>query len=482
MMREDKSLIELSRFIDIIITILSFVIAYYIKIGCLPLSLRGLCSTPNYYVLMLLSCIIWYVSLQYSDLYIFYFRKRSLGMLLGRVLSFVTFNMLILILAFYLLKIENISRIMVGMFYVINILLFVLSRNVLNNLVVFLRKRRNILLNVLVVVGSKQAAKDLISAIYRDEDANIKILGCLDIDAEMVGNEVVDGVKIIGTLEELGNVLSDNVVDEVIFAMPVDLIWNAEKYFSMAESVGVQIRVVPHWHLRRFLVSRPRFYSMDFEEFQETPTFVLSATPQNRAALLIKSGIDYMLAFCLIVLLSPLLLLTACAIKLSSPGPVFFNQTRSGLNGRRFSLYKFRSMVANAEEMLPDLLKLNEASGPVFKIRRDPRIIPYVGTFIRKTSVDELPQLINVLKGEMSLVGPRPPIPEEVTRYQLWERRRLSMKPGITCLWQIHPRRNEVSFENWMELDLKYIDNWSLWLDFKILCKTAFAVILGRGR
>lgn len=398
------------------------------------------------------------------------------------VLNFATINISILVLSFYVLKIENISRLMIGIFYVVNILLLLSSRKIMNMILGFLRTRNSLSPYVLVVVGSKQAAKDLISATQLDTESNFKILGCLELDNASVGREVINGVKIIGTLDQLEDILTHNVVDEVMVAMPVDLSWNAEKYFSVAEAIGVQIRVVPHWHLRKSLSARPRFYSMDFEEFQHIPTFVLSATPPNNAALLIKATFDYLFAFCLLILLAPMLLAVCCAIKMSSPGPVLFKQVRSGLNGRRFSLYKFRSMVLNAEELLPALLQLNEASGPVFKIRRDPRIIPWVGTFIRKTSLDELPQLINVVKGEMSLIGPRPPIPEEVTQYRLQERRRLSMKPGITCLWQIQPHRNEISFAKWMELDLAYIDNWSLWLDFKILCQTVSTVLLGRGR
>nr|MDA3915415.1 sugar transferase [Deltaproteobacteria bacterium] len=157
-------------------------------------------------------------------------------------------------------------------------------------------------------------------------------------------------------------------------------------------------------------------------------------------------------------------------------------QDRLGQNGRHFMLYKFRTMYEDADERLKELEEMNEADGPVFKIKDDPRIIPYIGSFLRKSSLDELPQLFNVLRSEMSIVGPRPPIPKEVDEYSVWHRRRLSMKPGMTCLWQIAPRRNELSFEEWMKLDLKYIDNWSLFNDFKILVLTAKAVLTGAGR
>jgi len=183
-----------------------------------------------------------------------------------------------------------------------------------------------------------------------------------------------------------------------------------------------------------------------------------------------------------LILASPLLILISILIKLSSKGPVFFKQERVGLYGRKFNVYKFRTMIQNAEDKLEELKDKNEADGPVFKIKKDPRIIPFIGKFLRKVSLDELPQLINVLEGEMSLVGIRPPIESEVKEYNIWQRRRLSMKPGITCLWQIQPNRNDLTFDQWMDLDLEYIDNWSLSLDLKVLFKTVLVVFTAQGR
>ena len=175
----------------------------------------------------------------------------------------------------------------------------------------------------------------------------------------------------------------------------------------------------------------------------------------------------------------PVIAVVVLLIKLTEGGQVLYTQTRCGLNGRRFKLYKFRTMVEGAEDRKQDLLHLNEMSGPVFKLSSDPRVTN-LGRFLRRFSLDELPQLWNVLRGDMSLVGPRPPIPAEVANYQRWQRRRLSMKPGLTCLWQISGR-NQLDFDHWMQLDLEYIDHWSPWLDLKILAKTVPAVLSGRG-
>jgi exopolysaccharide biosynthesis polyprenyl glycosylphosphotransferase len=196
----------------------------------------------------------------------------------------------------------------------------------------------------------------------------------------------------------------------------------------------------------------------------------------DRAA---KRVIDVIGASLLLILLSPVLVAAAIAVRLGSPGPVLFRQTRCGLNGRQFEMLKLRSMVADAESRRVALLELNEMGGPVFKIQNDPRVT-LVGRFIRRWSIDELPQIWNVLRGDMSLVGPRPPIPEEVAEYRASDRRRLSMRPGLTCLWQI-AGRNTIGFDDWVKLDLQYIDSWSLALDLWILLRTPAAVLKRTG-
>ena len=202
--------------------------------------------------------------------------------------------------------------------------------------------------------------------------------------------------------------------------------------------------------------------------------------PHNLFSLTIKKIMDITISLFLTIILSPFLLVIAILIKLASPGPVIFKQTRVGLRGRQFSLYKFRTMIVDAEKYKKQLEAENEADGPVFKIKDDPRVTK-IGKFLRKSGLDELPQLFNILKGEMSLIGPPPPIPEETKSYKRWQLRRLSVKPGLSCFWQIKPDRNSIKFEKWMEMDLAYIDNWSLRLDFIILLKTILTVFQRTG-
>ena len=193
----------------------------------------------------------------------------------------------------------------------------------------------------------------------------------------------------------------------------------------------------------------------------------------------VKRAFDIVGAFAGLALAAPLMAVVALAIKLTSRGPVLFSQVRCGRAGRLFRLYKFRSMTEEAEEVRASLANANEVSGPVFKIRGDPRITP-IGRFIRKYSIDELPQLLNVLQGDMALVGPRPPIPTEVEHYEPWQLRRLEAKPGLTCIWQVSGR-SDIGFEDWVRMDIEYIDTMSFWLDLKLLLRTVPAVITGRG-
>jgi exopolysaccharide biosynthesis polyprenyl glycosylphosphotransferase len=391
----------------------------------------------------------------------------------------VSLSMLILFLVMYIAKFEDVSRIMMAIFYLLNIGLLALSKGTAYKLLKHYRSQGYNFRNVLIV-GSKERARDAIDMIGEYLNAGFKVLGCLDVKDTKVGQSVKNGVNIIGTIKQLKEILTHNVVDELIFAIPLRMIPAIEKHISMAEHMGISVRIIPDWQLH-YLLYRPGVAKIEFEEFLGLPTMTLKTTPPNQGELLVKTAFDYIFAFFALVIMLPVFIIICILIKLSSKGPVFFIQERLGLNGRRFNVFKFRTMAADAAGQFQEVRALNEVDGPVFKIKNDPRVIPYIGKFLRRTGLDELPQLINVLRGEMSIVGPRPPIPSEVKKYNIWQRRRLSMKPGITCLWQITPCRNTVCFDDWMKMDLEYIDKWSLWLDLRILFKTAGVVLAGSG-
>lgn len=480
MIRENSPIIlDLQKTIDIGITAFSFIAAWYIKRNLLPGGLSFLSVDPNYYVVLLLIIIAWYISFKWLGLYISYRHKKFWHFFLSIVKS-CCMGMVLVSVFMYLLHIQGISRLLMGIFFILNICLLTLFKYFVYLTLQKMRARGFNTRNILIV-GSRARAKDLIKAIGRERQSGYRILGCFDIEEKALGQEVENGYKVIGLLSGLEDYIRHNIVDELVFAMPLKLINKGDRYIALAESMGIRVRIIPDWELHYLLYS-PDIATIKIESFLGQYNMVLQSTPQNEGELMIKYIFDYIFAGIISILLIPFFLVIGAAIKIFSNGPILYSQERLGLNGRRFKVYKFRTMVNNADELQKELQEMNEADGPVFKIKNDPRIIPYIGVFLRRTSLDELPQLINVLKGEMSLVGPRPPIPKEADDYSIWQRRRLSMKPGMTCLWQIAPRRNEMTFQQWMKLDLMYIDTWSLFNDLKILILTAKAVFTGAGR
>ncbi len=480
MLRENNRLILLAhKVLDICLTTAAFIGSYFIKIHLLPAPFAGLITLPNYYVVLFMIIIIWYITFDLFGLDGSY-RKRSFWQVFLNMAKAVSTGMLVLALCMYLLKITDVSRIMLGIFLLLDIGLLGFSKGLVYRIIAHYRQKGFNFRNVLII-GCEKMARDVIDAIGDRLGSGYRILGCLGLEQDEIGRSVKNGVEVIGTVDHLEKILMEDVVDEIVCAMPLSWIKNVDKHLAFAESIGVMVRIVPDWQIES-LMYRPGIARIDIEDFLGIPTMALSTTSVNEIGLVLKSVLDYILAGIALIMLSPLFLLICCAIKLSSRGPIFYRQERSGLNGRRFIVFKFRTMVDDAEKRRNEIVFLNEMDGPVFKIKKDPRIIPFIGTGLRKTSLDELPQLINVLKGEMSLIGPRPPIPIEVEKYEIWQRRRLSMKPGITGLWQCTKNRNQVCFADWMKMDLEYIDEWSLKLDCKIMLRTAVVMVTGAGR
>jgi exopolysaccharide biosynthesis polyprenyl glycosylphosphotransferase len=369
-------------------------------------------------------------------------------------------------------KLEYMSRLLLGLYAVLDFATMVGFRLVARLASPPLRQRFAGLRHVLIV-GRTPEASEIARLIESNASRGLALVGFMEIEpGQEAPSAPLPASYPVYPLGRLRDILHEQVIDEVVFAVSKDQLDGLREAFLVCEQEGVKTRLVlsffPH------LISK-----VHLERMGEWPLLTFSTTPFDEDLLLLKRVVDFVMALVFLAALSPLFLLLALAIKLTSRGPVFHRQTRSGLGGRKFTLIKFRSMRAGAEAMRGQLEPLNEMDGPVFKIRNDPRLTA-LGRFMRRFSLDELPQLVNILKGEMSFVGPRPPLPEEVERYAPWQRRRLRMQPGLTCLWAL-AGRNQLNFERWMELDLEYIDNWSPALDWKILLKTIPVVLLGRG-
>ena len=330
-------------------------------------------------------------------------------------------------------------------------------------------------LRYVMVVGLSERALRLGRALENVADQGVRLRGFLREPGDTPGlqpSSVSLSVPYpVYPLAELQALLRREVIDEVIFAVESEALTSLEPVFLHCDEEGVRTRVAvdffPHVNSE-----------MHLERLGATPLLTFSAAPDDEIRLLMKRGIDLAIAAVALTVTLPFMFLIALAIKLESPGPAIFRQRRCGLNGRQFTFYKFRSMCEDAEARKADYLHLSRRNLAT-KIPNDPRLT-WLGRYLRRFSVDELPQLFNILRGDMSLVGPRPAIPSEVAQYQVWQRRRLRMRPGLTCLWALNGR-DHVDFETWMKMDMQYIDNWSLGLDWKILFRTIPQVVMGKG-
>ncbi len=383
----------------------------------------------------------------------------------ANLISFFIFSSLI-----FIFNLHGIDRGFVSLVYAVTFTAVALDRILANKFLKYVRAKgygnRNIL-----IVGTGRRAQRFIKGIDSNREYGLNIVGLVDKDKDKVG-DIVLGYKVIGSLDDIEAIIENRVIDDVVFVVPRAWLNSIEDIIFKLEIAGISV-VIAVDHFDVTLAKAKHIYFNGFNMIQ------LDSAPDRVGELVIKRIIDVIISATALVVLSPLFLITAVMIKLTSDGPVFFVQKRCGLNKRVFNLYKFRTMYENAEDMKDELRDANEMRGPVFKIENDPRLTK-VGKFLRRWSIDELPQLWNVLIGDMSLVGPRP-LPVDENDYYPWQRRRLSVKPGITCLWQVSGRNEITDFDEWVKLDLAYIDNWSIWLDMKILFLTIPAIISGKG-
>jgi exopolysaccharide biosynthesis polyprenyl glycosylphosphotransferase len=500
MLKENWRLIaRIERCADFVIIIASFFISYYGRDSILywderfglrlPFTGPELAPIKDYFIVLFVALVGYLSTLAWFDAY-GSMRLSSPWRLLR--ISFSSSGIVFVGLAatLFLLKID-LSRSFVLLFCVLTAFLLCGERLVVLQLLRFWRRRGKNFRNVLICGIGDQALR-IVHEIAPRPELGIRIRGFVDLRehstpeersaalgeiqkfrAELRVVEHAPSLRVLDGVKAVENALKQYAIDEVIFTDVVQVMPAVREVVCICAEEGVRTTIAADLFSVGLIKSGISFFGgMPLIHFQ-TP-------PGDQWELNLKRFIDVMASAVLLVLLSPLMAGVAAAVSLSSPGSILFRQRRIGLNGRTFYLYKFRSMHVGAEKQIEQLRNKNEMKGPVFKISDDPRVTP-VGRFLRKHSLDELPQLWNVFVGDMSLVGPRPPVPGEVSLYERKDRRRLSMRPGLTCIWQVSGRNNIRDFESWVKLDLEYIDNWSLGLDFALLMRTIPAVLFGSG-
>ena len=468
MVRENE-LVSKSIF-RIIIMILT-VLIYFSSIKIAKLTVNpDIKYSEEYLTLLLLLLPIWFIGLSKTALLLIY-RVNHYPKLFVQAVKFILIAIGILFVLINVLNLTIIAKEVIFIFGAINFISILLSYLVANQYYM-IRRRKGINLKNIIVIADEEN-ENFIHNIASQRELGYKITMIIT-DSQKLYDKYSADIKVVRKTMSMSCLIKSQIVDEVFYCKNNFNSTEIQHIMNACKEVGVVFR------LNSQLINmsaRPT----EIHHFDHIPFITYQNKPSNEFALTWKYVFDFSFSLIVIILWMPIFLFIGVMIKLSSKGSVIFKQKRVGLYGREFYIYKFRTMMVDAEKMQASIMHQNEANGPVFKIKNDPRITN-VGKFLRKTSLDELPQFFNVLKGDMSLVGPRPPIMKEVNQYKPWQLRRLSMRPGITCTWQIMPSRNTIPFEEWMKLDLQYIDNWSLQQDFLLTFKTVRAVIMGSGQ
>lgn len=446
--------------LDFVFMILSFLNAYLIaNANSQLLSIRA------YIWLIIIYVPVWMLLMNTMQMYnsttFVYFDRIVRNVLFSSIVS----TMMVASLMFFM-KEYAYSRLLFGIFVTLNIVIIILERYSFG---VFVKTYRQNGSRQVIIVGGTEIA-DKYFYFMKKTNTLLNIIGIVHVP----GDSEVERFQNLGMIYDLEAILKKHVVDEVVFALPKGYSGQVEKYAHMCEDMGITVKIV----IDLYGLSKSRSYLSSVGTF---PVLTYYSVSQNKFELMLKRLMDILGAIVGIIITIPFAIFIIPAIKLDSPGPIFFGQPRVGLNGRIFKLYKFRSMYIDAEARKAELMKMNKIEGGLmFKIENDPRITK-VGSFLRKTSLDEFPQFFNVLKGDMSLVGTRPPTLDEVEKYERWHHRRISMKPGITGMWQVSGRSTITDFDEVVSLDTEYIDDWSIGLDIKLLLKTVAVVVNRKG-
>jgi len=426
-------------------------------------------TLAKYAITLAIAIPCWCLTLYANGIYLS-MRTRSYLEILWALIKSSVMTFLMLGTFLFLFKVTSMSRVFFLLFAGMSFLFIGVEKTALFMSAHYIR-RQGYNTRRLLIVGTGKRAVEFIKRVDSHPEWGFEILGAVD-DEPGRGVLQVDRHQILGTLRDIPKIFHKDAVDEVVFVVPRSRLNSLQETIHDCEIEGVVVTILVDLFDTKLAKS-------SVAELDGLPLLHFKTTHAKEWELLVKRLFDFTASGLGIIILSPFLLIIVVLIAVTSRGPIFFKQDRLGLSGRRFTLYKFRTMRIGAHDVLSGVVDLNAMTSPEFRDKKTKWITP-VGLFLRKFSLDELPQLFNVFLGHMSIVGPRPTVPDEVDKYKTWQRRRFSMKPGITCLWQINGRNN-LAFEEWMRLDLEYLDNWSLWLDAKILMKTVPVVLFGIG-
>jgi exopolysaccharide biosynthesis polyprenyl glycosylphosphotransferase len=458
--------------IDVVLINLAFILAYMLRYDLqlfYPLDIRYDAPFRPYIPFALLLTGVSLIAFQVGGLYAEK-RGRSWWDEISILVTGTAISMVILMAVTFFIHPLVYSRAMLVYAALLVVLLLAAARLIRRPIETYLRMR-GIGVDRVLIVGAGDVGRAVMRNLLANPILGYHVVGYID-DDPVKGNGELGRFKGLGGMDNLSDILVKEEVAEVIVTLPWHYHRKIMQVVEKCERQHIRVRIVPD-------IFQQRLRQLDMDSLGGIPVIGLQQSQISQVALIVKRAIDIVGAILLLILSAPLMAVVILAIRIDSPGPAVFRHQRVGRNGQEFQVYKFRSMIMGAEELQKDLRPLNEADGPLFKIRDDPRLTR-MGRFLRRTSIDELPQFLNVLRGEMSLVGPRPGTPEEIAQYDPWQRERLAIWPGMTGLWQVSGRSN-VPFDEMCQLDIYYIENWSLGLDLRILLRTIPHVIFGRG-
>jgi len=455
-------------YLELIFLIASIPITFFFSNLILGLDLK--IFIPEYSIFGLTILVSWYIKEQINSQAKLPRTQRKLYLIFHNSQTYFIISLLVILFKF-IFQLESIPVLFILLFLSFFFCVTIFFKLVGYSFLKIYRSNGYNLHHILIIVDG--LSDEIIERLLNQKEWGFVIRGIVT-NSKLIRKKYGDKIAILPEDADLMPIITKKVIDEIIYSKYIVVEEQVRILIQQCNEVGIIFRLQSG-------VSPIEPHNLDFKTLNESKFLTLVDLPSNHFGLLLKTISDYYLAIFAMIVLSPVFFLIALLIKLDSKGPVFFKQERIGLHGRKFMLYKFRTMVVDAEKKLSELQAKNESDGPVFKIRNDPRITR-IGKFLRKTSLDELPQLQNVIKGQMALIGPRPPLESEVKQYQPWQLRRLSVKPGITCTWQVVPNRNDVKFDSWMKMDLNYIDNWTLTKDLQLMIKTIKVLFFAEGR